>query len=231
MIHSAANLASQMTGTQVKICGLTRIQDARLAQSLGAYALGFVLYPKSPRAITPERLTSLISQLRNEGLRAKTFGVVVNEQLSKVIALVKNCGLNGIQLHGEESPEYCRELNQQLPDTLIYKALPANAPASLITQYPHVDAVLIDTPQGDRVAGGTGLTHDFALSAEICRLSTVPVILAGGLSPENVIEAIESVRPFAIDVSSRIEKSPGIKDDAKLSALFAELKKTGKTHL
>ncbi|MBU1565649.1 MAG: phosphoribosylanthranilate isomerase [Proteobacteria bacterium] len=202
--------------TRVKMCGTTRIEDALAAVRLGVDALGFIFYPKSPRYIVPAKAAAIISNLPPFIDRV---GVFVDTPLAEVVQTA-GLGLSFLQLHGSESPDYCLELRALLPFCGIIKAFRVGAGSSgdAFTPYEScVDAFLLDTyVKGE--SGGTGLVFDWLIIDKL-KLQR-PVILAGGLSPENVALAIAAVRPYAVDVNSAIELQPGIKDHHRLQALM-----------
>lgn len=197
---------------RVKICGITNLADAQLASVLGAHALGFIFYPRSPRYIAPETAREIIAQLPPLVL---SVGVFVNEALTTVQELATRIGLDWVQLHGEESPDYCQALGRN-----VIKVIPVKDETSLnqITAYQgRVRAFLLDTYKtGQR--GGTGQVFDWALARQAKAWG--PVILAGGLNPDNVAAAVQAVQPLAVDVASGVEAAPGRKDPDKLRAFF-----------
>ncbi len=200
---------------KTKICGITNPEDARAAVELGADALGFNFYLKSPRYIEPERARLLI-----EGLPplVSTVGVFVDERRpQQVVEIARATGLGTVQLHGSESPEYTRQI-RPLP---VFKAFGVGTGLELdrIAAFP-VQAFLLDTA-GGALPGGTGKAFDWDLALAAKRIGRV--ILAGGLNPDNVYEAICRVRPYGIDVCSGIEREPGRKDHRKMAALFDEI--------
>jgi len=201
---------------RVKICGLKRLEDALLAVELGADALGFVFYPKSPRYVTPEEVLKIISKLPPF---VTTVGVFVNETRETVAKILEITGLDLVQFHGDEPPSLCASF---FPRSL--KAFRVKSPEDLeqIKDYQGtVRAILLDTfVKG--LPGGTGQTFDWEL-AVVAQKYDIPIILAGGLNPENVALAMEKVRPFGLDLSSGVEKSPGLKDPSKMRALFKAL--------
>ncbi|MDD3580604.1 MAG: phosphoribosylanthranilate isomerase [Desulfobacca sp.] len=200
---------------RVKICGLTNLADARLASDLGAHALGFIFYPKSPRYIAPEAARDIIAQLPPLVL---SIGVFVNEELATVRKLSDQIGLDWVQLHGEEPPDYCQALGRN-----VIKVIPVKDATSLdlMTAYQgRVRAFLLDTYKSGQ-KGGTGQTFDWSLAVQA--KTRGPVILAGGLTPENVAAAVQAVHPTAVDVASGVEAAPGRKDPNKLRAFFKAL--------
>jgi phosphoribosylanthranilate isomerase len=217
--HRQGNgLETDRRGTAVKICGITREEDALFAIRCGVQALGFIFYPRSPRCIEPERARSIIDRLpavpEETPLlpcpvfpfpgRVATVGVFVNEKPERILEIADYCGLDLIQLHGDESPEDCRIL----PRGRLIKALPLERPADLerLRNYP-VRAVLADVREKGKY-GGTGKRVDWILAAQATKL--VPLILAGGLAPENIREAVAAVHPAALDLNSGVESGPGI---------------------
>jgi phosphoribosylanthranilate isomerase len=214
----------------IKICGITREDDALFAARCGVQALGFIFYPRSPRCIEPERARTIIGRLTALSAvpgktpllpcpvfpfpgRVATVGVFVNEKPERILEIAAYCGIDLIQLHGDESPEDCRFL----PRERLIKALSLERPADLerLRDYP-VRAVLVDVRERERY-GGTGKRADWILAAQAARL--VPLILAGGLAPENIREAVAAVHPAALDLNSGVESAPGIKDHQKIQAV------------
>lgn len=208
---------------RVKICGLTRAEDAQAAHDLGAWALGFIFYPKSKRFITADAAKRIIAALP----AARSVGVFVN-QTDEAISIATQAGLKGIQLHGDEAPDDFRRLRAAFTGIVI-KALRPKTEADLqaIADYKDLaDYILLDAAIGNEY-GGTGHTGDWSL-AQKAAVFGIPVIVAGGLGPDNIAEAHAQTNPYALDLSSGVEASPGIKDPAKLQALFANIK--GTTH-
>jgi phosphoribosylanthranilate isomerase len=189
----------------VKICGITNLEDALASVRAGADGLGFNFYPPSPRFIQPELARHIIEAIPREVL---TVGVFVNEKSpADVIRIVEDSGVNAVQLHGEESPEYCAALTGQN----VIKALRVSSAfvVSTATAY-SVAAVMLDGFD-DQLRGGTGKVFDWSVAATVRNL--VPkLFLAGGLAPENVAEAIAAVDPYAVDACSALESVPGKKD-------------------
>ncbi len=201
---------------RVKVCGLARAEEAQLAVSLGAAALGFIFYPRSPRYVEPEEVRKIISVLPPF---VTTVGVFVNESPEKVAEIVSYVGLDLVQFHGEESPEMCARFFPR-----VIKALRVKDRKDLprIEAYRGVVRGILLEPYVEGLYGGTGRTLNWDL-AVAARAFGVPIILAGGLSPDNIREAILKVRPYAVDVNSGVEKEPGRKDPEKLRALFRAL--------
>jgi phosphoribosylanthranilate isomerase len=196
---------------KVKICGITNLPDGMAAADAGADALGFVFYDQSPRAIPVEAAAALIRQLPPFVLKV---GVFVNASEDLVVRAIRECGLNLLQFHGDETPEYCLQFG-----LMSMKAIRVRDAASLraLLGY-HTDAWLLDAYSPDR-HGGTGETFNWDLALE-ARDWGRPIFLAGGLTPENVAEAVRRARPYAVDVSSGVEATPGRKDHAKLKAFI-----------
>lgn len=195
--------------TLVKICGITNLEDAMAAVEAGADALGFNFYRPSPRYISPEDAREIIDQLPDSVLKV---GVFVNEELQSVDRIATEAGLSAVQLHGDESPEYCRALSGRY----VIKAFGAANDLNL-DDY-HVDAIMLDT-KDDLLHGGTGRIFDWLIAQRVTRsVKSVALFLAGGLSPANVAEAIATVRPYAVDACSSLEETPGIKNHDKLRA-------------
>ena len=193
----------------VKVCGLTRPQDALLAWELGAAALGFVFHPSSPRAITAKGVAEIRRHLPAE---AFCVGVFVNLSANEVNALADEAGLSAVQLHGRETPELCATI--RLP---IIKAIRADD-ENRLDQF-KVAAFLLDASH-PTLHGGTGLVADWTLAARIAQRH--PLVLAGGLKSDNVLEAARWVKPAALDVCSGIEAAPGVKDPLLLKDLLSK---------
>lgn len=204
---------------RVKICGMTNRDDALLAAELGADALGFIFYPKSPRAITPEAAREIIRRLPPFVL---TVGVFVDEEPARVEEIAAFTGLDWLQLHGAESPEYCRAMGRR-----VIKGFRIKGEESLALLAPYhgaVQAFLLDTYRPG-TPGGTGQTFDWELARRAKEFG--PIILAGGLTPDNVAEAIHTVRPAAVDVASGVEAAPGKKDPNNLKAFMEAARSVG----
>jgi phosphoribosylanthranilate isomerase len=197
---------------RIKICGITNLADALLAAELGADALGFIFYPKSSRKVEPEAARAIIAQLPPF---VAAVGVFVDEEAAMVRDLAARVGLDWVQLHGQESPEYCRGLGCK-----VIKGFRIRDEASLrlLADYQGVaQALLLDTYKPGQ-AGGTGESFDWRLAREARKYGRI--ILAGGLRPENVAQAIATAQPDAVDAASGTEASPGKKDPVKLRAFF-----------
>ncbi|MCA1593342.1 MAG: phosphoribosylanthranilate isomerase [Acidobacteria bacterium] len=194
---------------QVKICGITNLENARVAVECGAQALGFNFYRQSPRFIAPGAACGIISSLPSEVL---CVGVFVNEASPGAVACIAaEAGVAAVQLHGDEGPEYCRELGS----LMVIKALRVGAKfdPTVAARY-DVEAILLDAFSKD-ARGGTGHTFDWS-QARLVRELARKLYLAGGLTPDNVAEAIVAVKPFGVDVCSGVESSPGKKDTSRL---------------
>ena len=195
----------------VKICGITRLADAEAAVLAGADALGFVFWPESPRFIDFARAQMIVSSLPPF---VTPVGVFVNQPSKHVTEVAHRVGLGAIQLHGDESPSYVDDLRRPVIKAVSIETAGSD---SAIDQWPARVTVLLDVHDPVR-RGGTGRTIDWSAAAAIAARRRS--MLAGGLTPENVADAIARVRPFGIAVSSGVESSPGVKDHARLKALF-----------
>ena len=197
--------------TQVKICGITNEEDALCAAKLGAAALGFIFYPPSPRNIKPADARKIVSVLPDELVKV---GVFVNEKADEIKRVMEYCGLDMIQLHGDESPEYCREFSAYR----IIKAVELKNEDDLNRALDYdVAALLVDSRHAG-LYGGTGKKANWELA---CRIKNKkPLILSGGLNEENIAEAMQTVAPAALDINSGVESKPGKKDHAKLARIF-----------
>ena len=201
---------------KVKICGITTYDDAAMAASLGADALGFIFAPASPRKIEPVTAADIIKRLPPF---IKSVGVFVNEDIEKIRNIIACCGLDAVQLHGDETPETCETL---MPRTIKAIRVKDDTDISQLEAYRgKVRALLLDT-YSEKAAGGTGKIFNWDRAVEIIALG-IPVILAGGLTPLNIEEAIKKVRPYGVDLNSGIEKSPGKKDHALMKELFLNM--------
>ena len=192
---------------RIKICGITRYEDAKIAASLGVDALGFIFYPKSPRYVNPDDAASIIKALPPFVSRV---GVFVDEELDNVFAIAGATGIDTIQLHGSESPRYCGKL--PLPVIKAFSIEPSTD-ISLLEQY-EVSGFLLDTWHSGR-RGGTGKTFDWSIASAACS-KFHHVILAGGLNSSNIVEALSTVHPYGLDINSGVEIKPGIKNPHKM---------------
>jgi phosphoribosylanthranilate isomerase len=198
-----------------KICGITNLSDAQAAAVHGASAIGFIFYEKSSRAISIEDAKFISRHLSND---ISKVGVFVNHDKAFIEEAIRSVSLNIIQLHGDETPGFCKQF--EVP---VLKALRIKDKASLsvMDQY-NVAGFLLDT-FSTKQYGGTGETFDWSLLNGKLETS---IILSGGLNPDNILDAIDSVNPAAIDVNSGVEISPGKKDHQKINLLFKNLKNT-----
>jgi len=194
----------------LKICGITRLSDAEHAVRYGATALGFVFWPQSPRAVSVDRAAAIVRALPEAVTKV---GVFVNEELDIVRRVVEASGIGVVQLHGDETPEYAGDLG--LP---VLRSVTLERFDEARVEWPESATFLLDAADPVR-RGGTGRPVDWAGAAEAARRRRV--ILAGGLTPENVADAIATVRPFGVDVSSGVEEAPGVKDVAKIARFLS----------
>lgn len=208
-----------MNKTRIKICGITNLEDARYASGALVDYLGFIFYEKSPRFIDPAEAGAIINWIEGP----EKVGVFVNQSIDEVNTIAKQSGLDFVQLHGDESLEYC-----QLIDKPIIKAIHISSDTDVselteqIKLYAEVSEFLLFDTKTDGLWGGTGQTFDWSI------LNNIPpdtrFFLSGGLNPDNVKQAINKVNPFAIDVSSGVEEEPGLKDFEKIDALMDEMR-------
>lgn len=201
---------------RVKICGVTNPADAQLAAELGAHAIGLNFYPQSPRSISPRDAAKIIQALPPFVAAA---GVFVNWSAGPVIALAKALRLSAAQLHGDETVQTCAAIATQIPVIKVFR-LKKGSSQPTFAKYCSASAFLLDAASPMNF-GGTGKTIDWALARRAATRHRI--ILAGGLTPENVAEAILAVRPYAVDVASGGESRPGKKDPARLQEFFAEV--------
>ena len=200
--------------TKVKICGITNLEDAAAAVEAGADALGFVFHPKSPRYILPALAKQIIMGLPPLVI---AVGVFVDEEQQIVRSLMDDCGLELAQLHGHESAAYCHELGRPVLKALRVKDRSSFLALAEFQGRAGVRGFVLDA-FSDQAYGGTGLVIDWQLAAEVARAANV--LLAGGLTPDNVAKAIQSVQPYGVDVSSGVEREPGKKDHEKVRAFI-----------
>ena len=206
--------------TRVKICGITNLNDARLAVEAGADALGFNFYQKSPRYISPIAAGEIIAHL---GAGVRSVGVFVNETVQTVVSIVNNAQLDAIQLHGDEPREFIRDLRDLFAGDVI-KAIRVSegfSPKDAVDY--HVEDILLDG-FSTSARGGTGETFDWDIAKSVSEL-VGRLYLAGGLTQENVGTAISYVRPFAVDACTSLEAAHGIKDPIKLRKFITEAKR------
>jgi phosphoribosylanthranilate isomerase len=211
--------------TKVKICGITRLDDAELAAELGAWAVGMVFYEPSPRRCSLAEAQLIAAALRR---RVELCGVFVNAHMEEIAGVSEQLGLTLLQLHGDEGPSFCGEVARRTGARVV-KALQVTDIGDIrdAARF-HTDFHLLDArsavPGREALRGGTGETFDWKLLAG--RRSKTPLILSGGLAPGNVAEAIKRVRPYAVDTASGTESAPGRKDPARLRDFFAALERT-----
>jgi phosphoribosylanthranilate isomerase len=202
--------------TLVKICGVTRSEDARLAERLGAWAIGLNFYEKSPRAVTPADAWKIRKQLTPT---TQAVGVFVNWKPEVIMYLVHALQLTSVQLHGDETPKQLNYLEDDLPVSKAFRVGPGFS-TSNFKRFRRASYFLLDAAERGKF-GGTGKSFDWSIAQKAA--AKHKIILAGGLTPENVGEAILTVRPYAVDVASGVESRPGVKDPAKLREFFAEV--------
>ena len=200
--------------TKVKICGITNAEDAAAAVAAGADALGFNFYRKSPRYIEPGVAKRIVASLPP---LIMPVGVFVNEELTAVRAIMDTCGLAMAQLHGDEAVAYCQELSRPVLKALRLKDRGSFLALAEFQGRAGVRGFIVDT-FSESAYGGTGDVTDWVLAAEAANSATI--LLAGGLTPANVGEAIRAVRPYGVDVSSGVESVPGRKDHGKIRAFL-----------
>ena len=209
----------------VKICGLTTLEDSLLAVAAQADMLGFNFYPPSPRYISPQACRSIVAELKQQPVRPVLVGVFANAGLDEINGILETCGLDLAQLSGDEPPALLEVLGER-----AFKALRPSGPASLrecVGRYPRrksPPAWLVDAHQAGSY-GGSGRRADWNLAAGLA--AQAPVLLAGGLTPENVAAAIARVHPWGVDVASGVESSPGKKDRTKMEEFIQSANQAG----
>ena len=189
-----------------KVCGITRLTDALHAAQHGATALGFVFWPRSPRYIDPWRAAAIVKELPSS---VTAVGVFVNQPIDDIQRIVVTTGITAIQLHGDEPPAYAAALGWP-----VWRAVTLQHANTTLPSWPPTTMILLDTHDPDR-RGGTGRTIDWQAAARLAAARRV--VLAGGLTPDNVQDAIKTVRPEGVDVSSGVEEAPGVKDLDKVA--------------
>jgi len=201
---------------RVKVCRITNYQDAAMAVALGVDALGFIFAP-SPRQIMPQKAREIIGAIPPF---VKTVGVFVDERPEAIREIMLFCGLDLVQFHGDESPDFCAEF---MPRTIKgFRIRDRSVLPSIRPYQGKIRAMLFDTYVEDR-RGGTGKTFDWNM-AVTAKAPGIPIILSGGLAPSNIVRAISTVKPYAVDVNSGIEKSPGKKDHILMKELMEKIK-------
>ncbi|MCP4296549.1 MAG: phosphoribosylanthranilate isomerase [Proteobacteria bacterium] len=202
-----------MSAVKLKVCGITRLDQALEISSLGVDALGFVLYPPSPRYIQPQLIKNIISELPP---LLKTVGVFVDEKIEHIKSILDLTGLDLAQLHGDESPEYCRDLTNMGVSWIKAFRIKTKIDFSILEQY-RSQSFLLDA-WSEAEYGGTGKTFNWDLARPAAK--RYDILLAGGITPENVTLAIQQIQPYGIDVSSGVESAPGIKSISKIKTLI-----------
>lgn len=205
---------------RVKICGITQLEQGREIVAMGADSLGFICVERSPRYITPAEIKAIVSHLP---VKVDKVGVFADLSVEKITSIVRRANLTAVQLHGAESPDFCTHLRQALPlEIELIKAFRIKDRGSLQDTIPYadIDTLLLDAyhPQ---MLGGTGKTIDWQDLAQF--EPAKPWMLAGGLNPDNINDALSRLQPDGIDLSSGVERSPGDKDLDKVAKLFAAL--------
>ncbi len=210
---------------KVKICGLTSPEDARRAAAAGAWAVGVIFAPESPRCVSIAEAAKIMAAVP---AGVQKVGVFVNTSEEEIAAAVRRCGLTAVQLHGKETPEFCRRIGGATGAAVI-KAVRVSGPESLecVASF-DTEFILLDTYHpGSR--GGTGKQFDWGLAAKLpAAARREKVIVSGGLDARNVVEALDAVGPYAVDVSSGVESAPGVKDPGELERLFDTLREMKK---
>ena len=204
-------------GTFVKICGITQMDDARAAVRAGANAIGFV-FAESPRMVS-----STIAAVIGSGLHpsVRKFGVFVNEETDNIVAMARECGLDGVQLQGDESPEQVAEVKKALPSQFVAKVVRVTGPDEVAkaSLFQHADAIFFDSKDVAHPEDASiPIPLDWLLATE------GKVVISGGLTPQSVTEVVRRVRPWGVDVSTGVESRPGIKDKDKMKAFIAAVR-------
>ena len=202
------------TQVKVKICGMTNLKDVKVAVDGGVDAVGFIFYKKSPRSVTMQAVRKIVLELPPF---VDSVGVFVNETAEQINKIADRCNLDRVQLHGNESPTFCKKIRRR-----VIKAIRVKDIQSLkkLSDYP-VSSFLLDTFSEDQY-GGTGRVFDWNLAYPAKKYG--PIILAGGLTPNNVRQAIQRIQPYGVDVCSGVESQPGIKDHKKMKAFLKNVK-------
>ncbi|MEO8355708.1 MAG: phosphoribosylanthranilate isomerase [Chloroflexota bacterium] len=201
--------------TKIKICGIKTVTDALAAMDAGADLIGFNFYPKSPRCIDVGRCRDIMSVMRKYG-HVTYVGVFVNASAAEIHATMETLGLSLAQLHGDETPQMLSALDGKA--FKAFRGVPAEVNGFATNESP---ALLVDAAVKG-VYGGSGVTADWSAAAELAK--QFPLLLAGGLTPENVADAVRQVRPWGVDVASGVESAPGVKDAAKMKAFVQAIK-------
>lgn len=203
--------------TRVKICGITRPEDARLAAQLGADALGLVFYANSPRGLSLQQAQEIRAAVP---AFVSVVGLFVNPERNQVSEVLEYLHLDCLQFHGEEEPAFCQSF--AVPYMKAVRVRSGTDPLPAIKLHRQASAILLDSYDPDQ-AGGTGKKFDWSVARHCVDRSTLPIVLAGGLRQDNVAHAIKEVHPWALDLSSGVESDPGIKDPQRLQAFFNEV--------
>jgi phosphoribosylanthranilate isomerase len=194
----------------VKVCGITRLVDARHAVEQGATALGFVLWPRSPRFVSSRKVSEIVADLPSSVM---TVGVFVNQSVDGIVLAMQETGLTAVQLHGDEPADYAGALSWP-----ILRSVSVSTAPEIDAAWPAETTLLMDAADPER-RGGTGQPADWTQAAQLARRRRL--VLAGGLTPETVAAAIAAVRPYGVDVSSGVEDAPGVKNPEKVSRFLA----------
>lgn len=202
--------------TRIKICGIKTVKDAQAAMDAGADLIGFNFYPKSPRYINPGTCRDIMAVMRKYG-HITYVGVFVNASVAEIHATMNTCALTLAQLHGDETAEMLKSLNGKA--FKAFRGVPSNLDGYTRDDAP---ALLIDASVKGTY-GGTGVNADWSAAAELAK--QYPILLAGGLTPENVAEAVQRVQPWGVDVASGVESAPGVKDLRKMKAFVQAVKR------
>ena len=205
---------------RVKICGIKQPEQGKAIAIAGATALGFICVPNTPRYVTKQQIRAVVEQLPKQIDR---IGVFADTSVEEICQIVEFAGLTGVQLHGDESPEFCHQMRSMLPEIEIIKALRiknSQALEQVEIYFSSVDTLLLDA-YNPQMLGGTGATLDWKTLQQF--QPGCPWLLAGGLTPDNVLDALKQVNPNGIDLSSGVERAPGDKDLDKVAKLFERL--------
>ena len=202
------------TQVKVKICGMTNLKDVKVAVDGGVDAVGFIFYKKSPRSVTMQAVRKIVLELPPF---VDSVGVFVNETAEQINKIADHCKLDRVQLHGDESPAFCKKIRRRVIKVIRVKDIQS---LKKLSDYP-VSSFLLDTFSEDQY-GGTGKVFDWNLAYSAKKYG--PIILAGGLTPINVRQAIQRIQPYGVDVCSGVESQPGIKDHKKMQAFLKNVK-------
>ena len=202
------------TQVKVKICGMTNLKDVKVAVDGGVDAVGFIFYKKSPRSVTMQVVREIVLELPPF---VDSVGVFVNETAEQINKISDHCKLDRVQLHGDESPAFCKKIRRRVIKVIRVKDIQS---LKKLSDYP-VSSFLLDTFSEDKY-GGTGKVFDWNLAYPAKKYG--PIILAGGLTPNNVRQAIQRIQPYGVDVCSGVESQPGIKDHKKMQAFLKNVK-------